>query len=345
MTEIQIANMALTMLGADTITTFADSTEQARAMTAVYDYIRSDMLAEYPWSWAIKRVEAEPEYETVLDNGGMETWTLGAALAPDDWTLMGTNATVARSSAHYKWGSYSAGVTRVGNDAALSQDIHSDKGIAYWQGREITLGCWVLATVASTARLAVYDGVDYTYSDYHAGDGEWEWLEVTHTVNAAATGVAATVGVETTNSTAYFDGATMADGDDVPVYEEPSYGYSYQHYLPSDYTRILEVSNGSITLTDYRVEGDRILSDYDEIYIKYIAEVADDAITDLQFCNAFATRLAAELAYKLTSNGTLAQQLAEMAMLKLSKAKAANAQESNSIDTVDDDEWELGRAI
>jgi hypothetical protein len=195
MTEIQIANMALTMLGADTITAFTDSTEQARAMTAVYDYIRTDMLAEYPWSWAIKRDQLDAEVDI-------------------------------------------------------------------------------------------------------AGDAV-----------------------------------------------EPEYGYSYQFDLPADYVRILEVSTGSVVITNYRIEGDKILADYDEIYVKYIAEVADDAITDLQFANAFATRLAAELAYKLTSNSTLASNLAEMAMLKLSKAKAANAQESNSIDAVDADEWELGRAI
>lgn len=195
MTEIQIANMALTMLGADTITTFADSTEQARAMLAVYSYIRTDMLAEYPWSWAIKRDQLDAEVDL-------------------------------------------------------------------------------------------------------AGDAV-----------------------------------------------EPEYGYSYQFDLPDDCVRILEVSTGNVVMTNYRIEGDKILADYDEIYVKYVATVADDSITDLQFCNAFATRLAAELAYKLTSNGTLASQLAEMAMLKLSKAKAANAQESNSIDTVDDDQWELGRAI
>jgi hypothetical protein len=195
MTEVQIANMALTMLGADTITAFTDSTEQARAMTAVYSYIRTDMLAEYPWSWAIKRAKLTAE-----------------------------------------------------------KDIHGD-------------------------------------------------------------------------------------------YVEPSYGYSYQFVLPTGYVRMLEISTGSVVMTNYRIEGSKILCDYTEIYVKYIATVADDAITDLQFCNAFIARLAAELAYKLTSNGTLAGQLAEMAMLKLSKAKAANAQESNSIDTVDDDQWELGRAI
>lgn len=345
MTEVQIANMALTMLGANTITTFADSTEQARAMLAVYDYIRSDMLAEYPWSWSIKRAELDLYDNNLLSNGGMETWTAGTAIAPTGWTAAGTGVAVARNSAHYKKGSYSARVTRTTNDCYIYQSVHSTKSIAYWQGRNVTLGCWVLATTASQAKVTIYDGVGSTSSDFHAGDGEWEWLEVTHTVSATATEVTVRLEVVTTDGAVYFDDATIGDGDKAPEPIEPAYGYTYQHDLPSDYVRILEISNGILTLTEYRIEGGKVLSDYDKLYAKYVADVADDAITDLQFCNAFATRLAAELAYKLTSNGTLAQQLAEMAMLKLSKAKAANAQESNSIDTVDDDQWELGRAI
>lgn len=189
MTEVQIANMALTMLGADTITTFADATEQARALSAIYSYTRSDMLREYPWSWAIKRDE-------------------------------------------------------------LEEDSSS-----------------------------------------------------------------------------------------------PEYGYTYQHTLPEDCLRVLEINNGNNALTDYRIEGNLVLSDYNEIYIRYIAEVDDDTITDSNFCHAFATRLAAELAFKLTSSATLASNLMEMAIMKLSKAKAANAQEANVIDTLGDDDWELGRQI
>ena len=345
MTEIQIANMALTMLGADTITAFTDSTEPARALSAIYDYTRDDMLREYPWSWAIKRAELEVVNDTILDNGGMETWTNGAALAPDDWTLSGTNATIARSSAHYKYGSYSAAMTRVGNDCTLYQDASDDKGIAYWQGRTVTMGAWVLATVADVACIFVYDGVDATYSTYHTGSGDWEYLEVTHTVNAAATDMLATFGIKDTNTTAYIDDATMLEGSTIPVALEPEYDYTYQHYLPSDCLRVLAISNGSISLTEYRVEGDRVLSDYDEIYIRYVAEVADDALTDSNFCHAFATRLAAELAFKITSSATLAQNLTEMAIMKLSKAKAANAQEANVIDTLGSDDWIDGRQI
>jgi hypothetical protein len=345
MTEIQIANMALTMLGVDTITTFADSTEQARAMLAVYSYIRTDMLAEYPWSWAIKRAELDIDDDNLLSNGNMETWTAGTAIAPTGWTAAGTGAAVARSTAHIKKGSYSARVTRTANDCYIYQAVHATKSIAYWQGRDVTLGCWVLATTASQAKVTLYDGVGSTSSDFHAGDGEWEWLEVTHSVDSAATEVTVRLEVVTTDGAVYFDNATIGDGDEAPLPVEPAYGYTYQHDLPANYVRILEVSNGNITLTGYRIEGGKVLSDYDTIYAKYVATVTDDTITDIQFCSAFATRLAAELAYKLTSNSTLAGQLAEMAMLKLSKAKAANAQESNSIDTVDDDQWELGRAI
>lgn len=59
-----------------------------------------------------------------------------------------------------------------------------------YRGRTITIAKWIKTSTASHARLAITDSVGTTYSSYHTGGGAFEWLEVTRTINAAATSVA-----------------------------------------------------------------------------------------------------------------------------------------------------------
>lgn len=53
--SVEIANNALIMLGASTITSLADSTKEAKACNARYDAARKAVLRAYPWNFAIKR--------------------------------------------------------------------------------------------------------------------------------------------------------------------------------------------------------------------------------------------------------------------------------------------------
>jgi hypothetical protein len=149
-----------------------------------------------------------------LNNGNFKVWSLGTALAPDSWTLAGTSATVAQGtgSTDVLLGTYSAGITRVGNDCTLSQDISTSYGIAYWKGRSVTFSCWVYATAASRAYIQIYDGIGTTASSPHAGDSAWHLISVTRTINASATSVTLQCAVKNGNTTAYFDGAMGVDG-------------------------------------------------------------------------------------------------------------------------------------
>lgn len=55
-----------------------------------------------------------------------------------------------------------------------------------FRGKTVTIGMWILTNTADHAMLRIYDGSPY-YSDYHAGGGEWEWIEKTHTIDLSAT--------------------------------------------------------------------------------------------------------------------------------------------------------------
>ena len=154
--------------------------------------------------------------ENLLSNGDFENWSAGTSVAPDGWLIYGASSTVAREASTIKLGTYSAKLTRVGNDCVLYQiNIHVPKGITYWKDRKITYACWVYATVASRARLLLYDGVQSVYSSYHTGDSTWQWLTVTITVNASATEITPQNQVDTGNTSAYFDGAMCVEGESI----------------------------------------------------------------------------------------------------------------------------------
>jgi len=140
----------------------------------------------------------------------MEDWDAGASAAPTEHTLSGTSATIARESTIVKQGTYSAAVARAGNDATLYHDFID---YADYVKRKMTFGCWVYATVANRARISISDGVGATNSSYHSGAAGWEFLTVTHNIDPSATRIRVEMQVNTGNTTAYFDGGVLADGD------------------------------------------------------------------------------------------------------------------------------------
>lgn len=54
--EVEICNMALDLLGADRIQSFADDTQSARLCSLNYPNLRDAVLMAYPWRFAIRRV-------------------------------------------------------------------------------------------------------------------------------------------------------------------------------------------------------------------------------------------------------------------------------------------------
>lgn len=141
-----------------------------------------------------------------LKNSDFNTWTAGAAAAPDSWTASGSG-TIARSTT-IKGGLYSfSGVVTSGNTVTLSQTIHGELAIAYFQSRSIIFRVWVKVNTASRVRIRIDDGVSTNNSSYHTGSNNWELLEVSRTIDAAATKVDCVILLENDVSgyTAYVD--------------------------------------------------------------------------------------------------------------------------------------------
>lgn len=147
--------------------------------------------------------------KNLLEWSNMEDWVSGTSAAPTEHTLSGASATVAQEATIVKRGTYSAKVTRVGADAMLYYDLPS---YASYQGRQMTFGCWVYATVASRVRLGLGDGVGTTNSSYHTGDSTWQFLTVTRNIDISATRLRFGMEVNTGNTSGYFDGGIGIEG-------------------------------------------------------------------------------------------------------------------------------------
>ena len=55
--KVEITNLALTLLGADLITSMSESTERARTANALFDSVRDAVLRSFPWNFAIRRTQ------------------------------------------------------------------------------------------------------------------------------------------------------------------------------------------------------------------------------------------------------------------------------------------------
>lgn len=125
----------------------------------------------------------------------------------------------------------------------------------------------------------------------------------------------------------------------------PIFEYSYEFQLPGDCLRPIEISDGTSIITDFKVEGRKILCDNSSIYIKYISRITDPNQYTSQFIFVLSSRLAAEIAYAVTNNKSTANQIFELYAARLQQAKGTDAQESDSVNVIDEDYWSIEKRI
>jgi hypothetical protein len=148
--------------------------------------------------------------QNLLENGDFQEWTAGDLVAPDGWTLV--NGAIAKESTTVYINSYSAQLTRSGADAILSQNIAGTRGISYFKGRKVTISGWC-SGVSNVAVIRVFDGVNTTNSVATSTvTGTWSFIDVTHTVNAAATELTVSI-VALADAIAYWDGLMAVEGE------------------------------------------------------------------------------------------------------------------------------------
>jgi hypothetical protein len=99
--------------------------------------------------------------------------------------------------------------------------------------------------------------------------------------------------------------------------------YTYAYQIPSDCIRVLRWES----YFEFAIYGDRLYSNSTTANIEYISKITDPTKFSAGFVKAFAARLAADLAFPITQNATLAKNAEEIAMRDLKEAKWSDAQE------------------
>jgi hypothetical protein len=133
----------------------------------------------------------------------------------------------------------------------------------------------------------------------------------------------------------------LAQDSTAPVVE-----YSFQYTLPSDCLRVLKVHTGVTDSIEsdieYAVEGRKIKSNEGTLYLIYIAIDTDPNNYDTYLQESISHQLAADIAYAVTNNATLAKNYMERADERLREARFVDATE-NSLGTVESNEFTNAR--
>lgn len=93
--------------------------------------------------------------------------------------------------------------------------------------------------------------------------------------------------------------------------ETPAFEWDYQYKLPSDFIRVVSAHNNSDARDQlaYKVEGNKILADAEDVYLRYIARIEDPNEMPPTFRNALAKLLASRLAVTLSQSTSLSKEM------------------------------------
>ena len=129
----------------------------------------------------------------------------------------------------------------------------------------------------------------------------------------------------------------LAKNSTAPVVE-----YSNAYALPADCLRVLKIHNGTTdsiaSSIDYKLEGRNIVTDEGTVFLIYIAKDTDPNNYDTYLQESISHQLAADIAYAVTNNATLAKNYMERADERLREARFVDATE-NALGTIESSEF------
>ncbi len=102
----------------------------------------------------------------------------------------------------------------------------------------------------------------------------------------------------------------------------PDFGFTYEYQLPVDpkCLLVLDVYSLSSIPIEYRIEGDKLLTDEIEVSIRYVGRITSPDAYGPFLTRAIVSRLAMELAYKNAGSLGMRQQLRDEYMSDLAEA-------------------------
>lgn len=163
-------------------------------------------------------------------------WAAGDSAAPSHWTLTGAGATITRTGTGLgdttrKAGKFAAKVVAGGGAAAkLTQDLLTTTTYDdIFDAETFSFGCWAKTSSSNAGRMYIDDGFSTTATSYHTGDGTFQWLTATRTIDVSATKIQVVLEAAA-GTTVYWSGPTVIFGPIKPSAFRPApsvYGVLY----------------------------------------------------------------------------------------------------------------------
>lgn len=107
----------------------------------------------------------------------------------------------------------------------------------------------------------------------------------------------------------------------------PAYGFAFQHSLPGDILRVLEVGAEDEAPYTYRIEGKKLLCDDSPIPLRYVWKNEDVTSYDAMLVHALEIYMAAMLAYPVTHSTSLRDALLNDYQAVIRAARSVDGQE------------------
>lgn len=121
-----------------------------------------------------------------------------------------------------------------------------------------------------------------------------------------------------------------------PESTAPDWGFTYQHQIPNGCLKVLDVRD--LRREDYQVEGNKILTNDDTLYVRYIARITDPNQYDPQFVSMVAHAMAAEINEPLNQNNKKTEDLVAIYDKLFMEAAMSDATE-NPTQEMEEDQW------
>jgi hypothetical protein len=119
----------------------------------------------------------------------------------------------------------------------------------------------------------------------------------------------------------------------------PPFGFAFAYQLPADWMRFVDPDE----YQPYSIESGLLLTDAEApLNIRYIRRVTDTGLFDALFVQALATKIAAQVAQRLTGSAQIKANAEAAHMAAMAEAKKVDGQENPPEDYPEDD-WVTAR--
>lgn len=335
--KLKIANLALSKIGARAITSFDQSgSNEAAAINAVYTDILEEVLSEHPWSFAQKRIalsySVPDDVSRSIQGRIYPPVSISAATKADPCVITAANHGLSNGDRILISGV--VGMTQLnGNyyvvadvttntfsltDDDDSDEVNSTSYTTYVSGGQIFLADFQETTPLLITGATVANPVVVTAANHGLVDGDWIYIQgvlgmtelngnfyivdgaTTNTINLQDTDAADINGLLYTPYTA---GGQILE---TPEYPSTDTGTVVVYQKPLDYVKIIKKSDSGALLN---VEQDKLISNSEALKIKYTFLNTDVTTYYPKFTQALASRLAAEICFRITNSTTKAKEL------------------------------------